>query len=724
MARVLSCALQPSFYSFVQWPFIWLLGSARPFHKLSSSCLRIRCFTIDPRDIHIPFTPLAWLSFASPALGLSSVSPGVLLHLSFPEFGRVFYMGVSSFPPLIRRVNVAVPMTWTSEAPGQLDGIVALTSPSSFTGIDGVLLYSGRLVCVCVEYRHQPTLFRFVCWELTISLDIKRTDGATFFCGSSHNTIAPTSPSSIHCLYSIYKLSSSFSFTHPHLHISGGMQTLAAWHKSQTALTICGASLIRVAFIFLVFFPHHAERIVLLTLETLALFTFPLCLLAYCSHAHAQMQTKRLTGSDPSFAQMPFPPPLPFSSRPPVFAPPPLIVPEKISGNDCAFISCAPAASSYTYVPTIPRVPVFHSRNGMPAAAPLPPPLSPPPLPPIAASADYIGPLHPVLTDGKHQFHVEGLIATGGYGRVALATVKGVGIPSSKVAIKVYCKDKLITNRLLLETYDLERAIMLENTMEDCQWLVKLRGTFGDLWNRYLVMDYYPNTLSGIIFDPKVIPLPRYIVRHWVEELTLGMYELYNRAIVHCDLKPGNILVSPKGHLAIADFGISVIADDTLDADKPFDECDFISYGGTYAYQAPELLISHHAVSFTCAADMWSFGVIIFEMYTNRRLFSADALDVRNEVWAWDIPTIVRSEIEDELAQDLVIALLEVEPEKRLKLRDVDQHPYFRRTNWTKVTNRSISIDFNHAELSSRSWRDSLRFEKPATPDSLLFGSS
>ena len=99
---------------------------------------------------------------------------------------------------------------------------------------------------------------------------------------------------------------------------------------------------------------------------------------------------------------------------------------------------------------------------------------------------------------------------------------------------------------------------------------------------------------------------------------TLGMYELYNRSIVHCDLKPGNILVSPKGHLAIADFGLSLIPDETLDADHPFDEYKFFSYGGTYAYQAPELLISNHAASITCAADMWSFGVIIFEMYTNR----------------------------------------------------------------------------------------------------------
>jgi hypothetical protein len=194
-------------------------------------------------------------------------------------------------------------------------------------------------------------------------------------------------------------------------------------------------------------------------------------------------------------------------------------MPEKKSENDCAFISCAPA-SSYTYVPTIPRVPAFHSRGGKPAPAPLPPPLSPPPspptLPPVAASADFIGPLHPVLTDGEHRFHVEGLIATGGYGRVALATVEGVATPGSEVAIKVYCKDKLIVNRSLLETYDLERAIMLENAMEDSQWLVKLRGTFGDLWNRYLVMvriDPLVTTSQQLIFVIVVNLLYRIIIQ-------------------------------------------------------------------------------------------------------------------------------------------------------------------------------------------------------------------
>jgi serine/threonine protein kinase len=112
------------------------------------------------------------------------------------------------------------------------------------------------------------------------------------------------------------------------------------------------------------------------------------------------------------------------------------------------------------------------------------------------------------------------------------------------------------------------------------------------------------------------------------------MYELYNRRILHCDLKPGNILVSPQGHLAIADFGISMVPGANEDPSKPFDECIFYGYGGTYAYQAPEMLIRHSQAHVTCAVDMWSFGAIIYEMYTSKvspRVRQAQAVVARSE---------------------------------------------------------------------------------------------
>ena len=95
------------------------------------------------------------------------------------------------------------------------------------------------------------------------------------------------------------------------------------------------------------------------------------------------------------------------------------------------------------------------------------------------------------------------------------------------------------------------------------------------------------------------------------------MFELHNQHIIHCDLEPTNILITWDGHLVLANFGISLTPCDS-EEDIPFNQCIFFAYGGTYVYQAPELLISHARASFTCAVDIWSLGVVIYEMYTRK----------------------------------------------------------------------------------------------------------
>jgi serine/threonine protein kinase len=91
----------------------------------------------------------------------------------------------------------------------------------------------------------------------------------------------------------------------------------------------------------------------------------------------------------------------------------------------------------------------------------------------------------------------------------------------------------------------------------------------------------------------------------------LGMYKPYNRNIVHCGLKPGNVLVSQRGHLAIADFGVSMVPEACEDPAKPFEKCNFYGYGGIYAYQPPEMLICHSKrtlrVRHTCGRSGLSF---------------------------------------------------------------------------------------------------------------------
>ncbi|KAF8256546.1 kinase-like domain-containing protein [Lactarius quietus] len=327
------------------------------------------------------------------------------------------------------------------------------------------------------------------------------------------------------------------------------------------------------------------------------------------------------------------------------------------------------------------------------------------------------GPTSPVLHDGERQYRVEGLIDVGAFGRVAIASVMGISSPML-VAIKVYGKDQLGATRRLDAMHDNECRIMCENARRDSIWLVRSHGAFGDEWNRYLVMDYYPNSLASIIFH-RDYKLPRSVIRLWVEELSLAMFELHDQHIVHCDLKPSNILITWDGHIAIADFGISLTpeSDSCENKDKPFDQCVFFAYGGTYAYQAPELLIKHDRATFTCSVDMWSLGVVIYEMYTGKNLFSPEASGVRNEVWGWDIPAIVSRDIDDELAQDLVTQLLDVEPDDRLKVTDLGYHPYFAETNWATIAKReNVQVELPKSELSSSSWEDVLKFERLAVP--------
>jgi len=99
--------------------------------------------------------------------------------------------------------------------------------------------------------------------------------------------------------------------------------------------------------------------------------------------------------------------------------------------------------------------------------------------------------------------------------------------------------------------------------------------------------------------------------------------------IMHCDLKPANILVGADGHLLIADFGLSVSWLDPRYKGYPSHAFRGRRLAGTEGYMAPEIVsaIQHpdgtDRGNFGFAADIWSMGVIIAELgMGGRRLVS------------------------------------------------------------------------------------------------------
>jgi mitogen-activated protein kinase kinase len=91
-------------------------------------------------------------------------------------------------------------------------------------------------------------------------------------------------------------------------------------------------------------------------------------------------------------------------------------------------------------------------------------------------------------------------------------------------------------------------------------------------------------------------------------DIVLGMRYVHSKQIIHRDLKPSNILITAGWRALISDFGSS-----------RFEPEDFTAESGTVHYAAPELF--QDGIACTTKADLWSFGLILFELFTGRAVF-------------------------------------------------------------------------------------------------------
>jgi serine/threonine protein kinase/formylglycine-generating enzyme required for sulfatase activity len=134
----------------------------------------------------------------------------------------------------------------------------------------------------------------------------------------------------------------------------------------------------------------------------------------------------------------------------------------------------------------------------------------------------------------------------------------------------------------------------------------------------YAVMQYYPEgNLKQLLTQKKLQLEEKFSL---VNGLLQGLTFLHKNNIIHRDIKPSNILISidtrhqyvPK----IADFGLSKNISDT-----DFSNITNSFGGGTLDYSSPEQLFGN---SLRPNTDLWSFGVIVYEIFMMKRPFDAD----------------------------------------------------------------------------------------------------
>jgi serine/threonine protein kinase len=129
----------------------------------------------------------------------------------------------------------------------------------------------------------------------------------------------------------------------------------------------------------------------------------------------------------------------------------------------------------------------------------------------------------------------------------------------------------------------------------------------------YFVMEYVPGrTLEAVMAGGGALPLARTAL--WAGDLA-GALSLAHRAnIIHGDVKPANIIVTPEGQVKLGDFGVARFATQTS------------SYGkvmGTPAYLSPEQILGKLQET---RSDLFSLGIILYQMSCGARPFNGSSI--------------------------------------------------------------------------------------------------
>jgi predicted Ser/Thr protein kinase len=195
--------------------------------------------------------------------------------------------------------------------------------------------------------------------------------------------------------------------------------------------------------------------------------------------------------------------------------------------------------------------------------------------------------------------------------------------------------------------------------------------TLHDVGPNYLVMEVVEGpTLAERI---KAGPIPLEEALGIARQIADALEAAHEKGIVHRDLKPGNIKVKVDGTVKVLDFGLARLTDPVgaglqtgpyVSASPTITSPAVTGIGvilGTAAYMAPE---QARGKTVDKRADIWAFGVVLYEMLTGKRAF--DGEDV-STILAAVIQTEPKLESVPRKAQRLLKSCLEKDPKKRLR---------------------------------------------------------
>jgi serine/threonine protein kinase len=201
----------------------------------------------------------------------------------------------------------------------------------------------------------------------------------------------------------------------------------------------------------------------------------------------------------------------------------------------------------------------------------------------------------------RSKYRILGLVGQGQFGRVYCAVSRQTG---QLVALKSLDHQRFPTHKFLRE---LRFLLSLQHPN-----IVTCRSLEHTATGRYLVMDYCEGgTLRSLMSESQHLTLRQRL--KLVVDILQGLDHAHSRGIVHCDIKPENILLNlqPSGWTArISDFGIAHLNQEI--------EGQGLGNTGSPAYMAPERFYGQYPLN----SDLYAVGIILFELLVGKRPFS------------------------------------------------------------------------------------------------------
>ncbi|MDY0908078.1 serine/threonine protein kinase [Microbacterium sp. CFBP9034] len=244
------------------------------------------------------------------------------------------------------------------------------------------------------------------------------------------------------------------------------------------------------------------------------------------------------------------------------------------------------------------------------------------------------------------RYELDSRIAIGGMGEVWEATDHVIG---RTVAIKIL-KDEYMGDPGFLERF---RAEARHAALVNHEGIASVFDYGEEAGSAFLVMELVPGeALSTILERDGSLSTDKTL--DIVAQTSAALQAAHAAGLVHRDIKPGNLLITPDGRVKITDFGIARIADQV-----PLTATGQVM--GTVQYLSPEQASGHPA---SPATDTYSLGIVAYESLAGKRPFTGEsqvaiAMAQINEQPPPLPPTVAAP------VQNLVMAMIAKKPEER-----------------------------------------------------------